>query len=299
MHARSEDSYKKFMGPAMVDKAIRTLDGIVRGVGLDGKVDARELGLLREWRREHAPLAARHPLNELLPVVEEALADGVLDDEEQQDILWLCERLSEGNEYFCAVTADMQSLQGMVAGIVADGIVKEIELRQLREWMNAHEHLKGCWPYDELDSLIMAVLPDGVIDANEHEALLAFFSNFKKSDRHKIADMPLVQHDALVFGVCAACPEIEFQGRMFCFTGKSERATRDTFIQTVANLGGRASRGMTRSVNYLIVGADGNPCWAYACYGRKVEAAVKLRKEGAPLLIVHENDFWDSVMDAG
>lgn len=37
----------------------------------------------------------------------------------------------------------------------------------------------------------------------------------------------------------------------------------------------------------------GNPCWAYACYGRKIEKAMELRKKGAQILIVHEADFLD------
>jgi len=54
---------------------------------------------------------------------------------------------------------------------------------------------------------------------------------------------------------------------------------------------------VTRRVNYLVVGADGNPCWAYACYGRKVEKTVALRKKGSAILIVHENDVHDAIAD--
>lgn len=31
--------------------------------------------------------------------------------------------------------------------------------------------------------------------------------------------------------------------------------------------------------------------WAFSCYGRKVEKAVQLRKDGSQVIIVHENDF--------
>lgn len=54
---------------------------------------------------------------------------------------------------------------------------------------------------------------------------------------------------------------------------------------------------MNKPVNYLIVGAEGNPCWKFSCYGRKVEKAVELRKEGSRLLIIHELDFHDAVAD--
>ncbi len=55
---------------------------------------------------------------------------------------------------------------------------------------------------------------------------------------------------------------------------------------------------MTAKLNYLVIGAEGNPCWAFACYGRKVEKAVELRKKGIRVVLVHENDFHDAVLDA-
>jgi hypothetical protein len=50
-----------------------------------------------------------------------------------------------------------------------------------------------------------------------------------------------------------------------------------------------------RALDYMVFGTAGNPCWAYACYGRKVEQAVALRKEGYRLMIVH--DFRDALAD--
>jgi hypothetical protein len=62
-------------------------------------------------------------------------------------------------------------------------------------------------------------------------------------------------------------------------------------------LGGEFVSSVTAKVKYLVIGAEGNPCWTYACYGRKVEKAVELRKSGVRLLIIHENDFHDAVAD--
>jgi len=298
MASQSEGGYMRFTKPQRVDKAMHMLEGIVKGVALDGRVDEAEVRLLRDWCSEHASLVDRHPFNEVYPVVQQALADGVIDEEEREDILWLCERLVSDNEYFCAVTADMQRLQGLVAGVAADGAIEEGELRELSDWLDTHDHLRGCWPYDELDSLVMSVLQDGRIDKQEHEILLSFFSDFVALGEHRVIDTPLVQDSMLVFGVCAACPEVTFPGRLFCFTGKSTSAPRGALSQLVTDLGGNVSKSVTRSLDYLVVGADGNPCWAFACYGRKVEAAIQLRKAGERLLIVHENDFWDAVEDA-
>ena len=89
----------------------------------------------------------------------------------------------------------------------------------------------------------------------------------------------------------------EFAGAKFCFTGTSTHYTRSQLSETVSRLGGEVVPSMSAHVRYLIIGADGNPCWAYACYGRKVEKAVELRKSGVRVLIVHENDFHDAVAD--
>jgi NAD-dependent DNA ligase len=93
------------------------------------------------------------------------------------------------------------------------------------------------------------------------------------------------------------CPEVSFEGTKFCFTGASSKYTRADFSALVKRLGGDVVGSVSASLNYLVIGADGNPCWAYACYGRKVEKAVELRKQGARILLVHEHDFHDAVAD--
>jgi NAD-dependent DNA ligase len=233
-----------------------------------------------------------------VPIVEQAIADGVLDEDERQDIIWLCEKL-RSTEYFNETTADLQVLHGILGGIASDGAVTKEELNGLSEWLSGHDHLRTCWPYDEVDSLITSVLADGKIDEVEQKFLQRFFSEFISVLDDKTITSPVMTKDASVEGVCAACPEITFEGSTFCFTGASNRLSRAEFEQLVARLGGRAATAVSNKLNYLVIGAEGNQCWAYACYGRKVEKAVELRKQGARLLIVHENDFHDAVADAG
>ena len=68
--------------------------------------------------------------------------------------------------------------------------------------------------------------------------------------------------------------------------------------EAVRALGGVVRSSVNAKTDYLVVGNAGNPCWAYACYGRKIEEAVQLRKEGASVVIVNETDFWDALDDA-
>lgn len=290
--------YMRFTSRSRLDKAINSLLGLIEGIAIDGIINTSEHGLLNIWLAEHNEYRDRHPFNELVPVVEMAIADGVMDEDERQDILWLCERL-RSTTYYDETTADLQILHGILGGIAADGQVTQEELKGLREWLNEHSHLRCCWPYDEVDSLITSILQDGKVDEAEHKALQYFFGEFLSVLDDKTITAPVMSIQGSIKGVCAVCPEVVFEGSLFCFTGASTKFSRAEFVQLVEGLGGKASPSVTQKLNYLVIGAEGNPCWAYACYGRKVEKAVELRKQGARLLIIHENDFHDAVADLG
>lgn len=289
--------YAKFTSRARLEKSVNSLLGLIEGIAIDSSINQSEVSFLNLWLAEHSDVRNRHPYSELVPVVQAAVADGVLMQDEHDDIVWLCERLRSA-EYFDQTTADLQRLHAIFGGIVSDGQVTEDELRGLSAWLQNHEHLKTCWPYDEIDSLLVGVMKDQKIDPEEHALLTAFFSEFTAVMDDRTITSPVISEGTNIVGLCAVCPEIEFSASTFCFTGASSRYTRKELAATVERLGGTFAPNVTKSVKYLIIGADGNPCWTYACYGRKVEKAVELRKSGVRVLLVHENDFHDAVADA-
>ncbi|MFC5548553.1 BRCT domain-containing protein [Massilia aerilata] len=286
--------YYRFTGRARLEKAINSLIGLIEGIAIDGTVNEKELAYVEAWLNENRQLQYSHPFNELIPVVDAAIADGILTDDERQNILWLCEKLMSA-DFFDTATADMQRLHGLMGGIAADGEINETELRGLADWLYEHEHLKTRWPYEEVESVITTVLRDKTIMASSHELLLNFFAEFTAiSESRSVA----TSHKALsTTAVCAVCPDVTFEGKVFGFTGSSAKYSRDELREIVEGLGATFTNSVSKKLDYLIIGADGNPCWAYACYGRKVEMAVALRKAGARILLVHEHDFHDAVAD--
>lgn len=290
------DAYKKFMGKAEFEKSINSLLGLVEGIAIDSKINDIETGFLQAWLDNHRINSARHPFNELFPVVEQAISDGVLTEDERGDIIWLCNQLTSA-DYFSAATADMQKLHAVMAGIGADGEITVEELEGLLLWLREYDHLKTCWPYDEVESLVLGVLSDKKIDPQEHKMLMGFFGEFVSILDNKTIANPAFIEGSDIVGLCAVCPEISFAEAVFCLTGASYKYTRGEFEKIIVNLGAKTSDAISKKVNYLVVGGDGNPCWAYACYGRKVEKAVELRKQGHPIVIIHENDFHDAILD--
>jgi len=212
---------------------------------------------------------------------------------------WLCNRL-RSTEFFSMITADLQRLHALVGGIAADGQIAVEELRGLSDWLSEHEHLKTCWPYDEIEALTTKVLRDGRIDETEHKMLQYFFTEFLAVLDERTIVRPIVFDgpEKTIGALCAVGPTISFPGSTFCFTGVSTKYKRSEFEFTVRELGGEPIRNVTAKLDYLVIGAEGNPCWAFACYGRKVERAVELRRKGVKVVILHENDFHDAVLDA-
>jgi hypothetical protein len=280
-------------------KSIETIHGLFQGIGVDQKLSEGEINFLRTWLKTHSMVANRHPYNEIYPTIHAALEDNIITEEEQQDILWLCEKLAKPIDVYSGHTQGLQRLQGLLAGIIADGKITEEELTGLAEWLEDHAHLRSCWPYDEVDSLITSIMSDGKIDEEEQQLLLSFFSEFVLIDDDKTITNPLVQADKTLSGVCSCAPTITFKDRSFCFTGAFSAHPRNTIAGVVHTLGGRVVNNVSGITNYLIIGSEGNPCWAYACYGRKVEKAISLRREGASVMLVHENDFLDNVYEQG
>lgn len=291
--------YFRFTGKSRFEKSVNSLLGLLEGIAIDGKVTPGEVAILRMWISDHEDVADRHPYRELIPPLTAAVADGVLAPAEREDLTWLCERLCS-TEFFDMVTADLQRLHAVVGAIAADGQISEEELRGLSTWLSEHEHLKTCWPYDEIESLTTKVLSDGRIDADEHEMLLHFFTEFLAVLDERTIVRPVVFDgpEKSIGALCSVAPTVTFAGSTFCFTGSSSKYKRSDFEFTVRKFGGEPIPNVTNKLNYLVIGAEGNPCWAFACYGRKVEKAAELRRKGVKVVILHENDFHDAVLDS-
>jgi len=292
-----EGEFRVYTGKAEVDKAFHLLVGIVNGIEIDGKVNEHEIEELLNWIYLHNDLEKYKPFNELIPMVREALVDGRLDPEEIQDIKWVCDKFTAESEYYNLTTHSIQELQGVLHGIMADGEITDEEIHQLQRWINDNDILKGTYPYAEIESILCGILSDGIITEKERHQLMAFVSDFidcSKSVNVSKIDIEKLQSKYKIAGLCCIDPDIEFDSKIFCFTGKSTKATREEICVIVENHNGIFNNNVLKDTHYLIIGNEGSPCWAFSCYGRKVEKAVDLRKKGAAIQIINELDFWDA-----
>lgn len=285
-------------GAQDVERELIRLAGLLEGIALDGRILPVEIVELRAWCAARAAPAGKSAFREVVGKVEAAIADGVLDEDERADLLWMCNRARSSNPYWTVARTDLETLHGVLAGIGADRRVTERELKLLRTLLVSCRDLKGTWPYDEIESVIKSVLADGKIDEDEHRFLVAFTRSFLEG-RQGVARPQAFNEELVRHGACAVKPDVHFLGRRFCVTGTSPAKERAQFERTIEDLGGTAVREVARDVDYLVVDAPRDVAWTFSCHGRKVEQALALRQEGARLVIVHADDFWAAAAERG
>lgn len=291
--------YRKFTQKSETDKSLHVLEGILKGINADRQINANEICELKEWCGLHYPQIGKPPYDEIIPLILSAAEDGIISSEEYENISWLCKNLTTDNKYYDVITADMQRLHGIMHGILADGNVTTDELRGLQDWINDHSNLMGIYPYDELEALIYKILEDKIIDEDEQKILRLFLSQFSElsESAYSVSGLEQIKKEIQLPTICTMNPNITFTGKYFCFTGISSKGDRSFIKGKIDDLGGIFEENITKKTNYLIIGDKNNPCWAFSCFGRKVEKAMEKRKSGEDIQIVKEIDFWDASIE--
>lgn len=81
--------FQRFGKSRLDDRKLDQLLGICEGVMADGSVNQAEAQFLQSWLVKNAEIAERWPANVMLARIDEMLADGVLDDDEQGELVQL------------------------------------------------------------------------------------------------------------------------------------------------------------------------------------------------------------------
>jgi NAD-dependent DNA ligase len=203
----------------------------------------------------------------------------------------------------CASQKDKAELLGLVEGILSDGAVVEAEAAFLKQWIEAHIELRNQWPGSVLFARLEAMLEDGVLDPDEQRELIQRMTDFismRAAAAEAADDAKLVFNLALPTVTLnspfdAPPPKIEYVGRVFVVTGDFACAKRSHVVGRIESLGGDVASGISKKANFLVVGSLGCELWKTEGYGTKIEKAVELRNAGAPIRIVAEKHWFETL----
>ncbi len=141
---------QQFTSRAEADKAVNSLRGILEGMLMDGKINDQEVNELQKWCEHHQRLDHMNPFRDFILSIRHRLIKEPDPKETLEDLYWAAQQYQESNIYYNAITCDMQTLQGICHGILADGIIEDEEIDCLHEWMEQNRHLADLYPYAEL-----------------------------------------------------------------------------------------------------------------------------------------------------
>lgn len=187
------------------------------------------------------------------------------------------------------------ALIGLAAGITADGQINQQEAEFLENWISTNlAHLEDP-VINLLYRRLSDMLADGVLDAQESAELLATLRSFAGLS----AARPLATDNAFTppidLPLCRPAPELEWNGRLYVFTGVMAYGPRKDCEALVIDRGGQIGSGVSKKIHYLVVGTVGNDQWLHSTYGTKIKKAVDLREAGAQISIVSEEHWQKAV----
>ncbi|MEQ9007661.1 MAG: BRCT domain-containing protein, partial [Ekhidna sp.] len=142
-------------------------------------------------------------------------------------------------------------------------------------------------PANVLYQRIEEMLADNVLDAEEQKELLQTLMDLTGeptihgSVNSMATSLPLTTPD----------PAIDFEGRIFCLTGKFVTGTRRQCESLVLERNGSLKKSPTKDTDFLVIGVVGSTDWIHSTHGRKIERAVELKESGTNIAIVSE-EHW-------
>ncbi|QUE77998.1 BRCT domain-containing protein [Stutzerimonas stutzeri] len=189
----------------------------------------------------------------------------------------------------------VDALIGLAAGIAADGQINQQEAEFLESWIATNlAHLEDP-VINLLYRRLSDMLADGVLDAEESVELLSTLRSFAGLSAVGLSVTNNAFNSPTDLPLCRPVPELEWNGRLFVFTGVMAYGPRKDCESLVIARGGQIGSGVSKKIHYLVIGTVGNDQWLHGTYGTKIKKAVELRDAGAPIAIVSEEHWQKAV----
>jgi NAD-dependent DNA ligase len=195
------------------------------------------------------------------------------------------------NRSFNAARLDeraIDTLIGICMGALADGMIVKSEAELILKWVERNRSVMAEWPANQICPRIQEMLADGAINLAEQGELLDLLADITgEGFGYRSTSLPLTKPS----------PDVIFQNRAFCMTGKFVYGPRRKCEEEIIRRGGNVSQNVVVGLNYLVIGTVGSSDWIHATYGRKIEKAVEFRDKGHSLAIISE-EHWASFLSS-
>lgn len=186
------------------------------------------------------------------------------------------------------IIKSINSLLGIVSGLVSDGELNDKEILFLKTWCNENTHIANQYPANIIFRRVHEVLVDGVITSEEREHLLSELKIISGNDFAETGSA-LPENIQSIFD---DDPTVIIPANEFVFTGRFMFGTRAVCETAVIHRGGLVKDYITEKTNYLVIGTRTSPDWIAENFGRKIQKAAEMACSGDyDISIVREADW--------
>ncbi len=182
----------------------------------------------------------------------------------------------------------IDTLIGLSKGILADGVVNQSEAEALLSWLEVNKATLGDHPYTNgLLARLHEMFWDDVLDDEEvqelHDILDSLSGGISEfGEMSRSATLPLDR----------PVPRVVFPSRNFLFSGQFVYGNRRDCEQAVLERGGEVLKGVTRRLDYLVIGVYTTPTWKHDSFGNKIRKAMEYRDTGKSQLAIIGEEHW-------
>ena len=186
------------------------------------------------------------------------------------------------------IVKSLNSLMGIVSGLVSDGELNDKEILFLKTWCDENRHIASEYPANIIFRRIHEVLVDGVVTDEERKHLVNELTILCGNDFANTGSA-LPEH---IEGIFDDDPTVIFPENEFVFTGKFLYGTRTACEAAVVKRGATVKDYITQDTNYLVIGTRASPEWIAENFGRKIQKAADMAESGMyEISIIREVDW--------
>lgn len=193
------------------------------------------------------------------------------------------------------VERQVDELIGIIKGVLADDVVTQGEVEFLLAWMEANRKVALLWPAKAIYPRLAAALSAGAMQSSDAAEILNLLRSTVGSVT--IPDKNFTSGQASTSLPLNSHFPVTFQGKYFCFTGTFQSGTRMWCQAQIEQRGGIYLNGITKKLNYLVVGVTGNENWLHSTHGRKIEKAIAYQETGCELAILSEEHWYSHLQN--
>lgn len=153
---------------------IKEVIGIIKGISFDNVINEKEVLYLQKWVELNKPLATLPNQKKLMKLIDEALEDKILTNDERRDLLFTADDvLKVQNDENTIFT----ELNGIIEGIISDGVLNDEEILKLLHWYKSHNEFIGKNNLEcSIRDMVFNIIEDGVITNEERNELLNYLT---------------------------------------------------------------------------------------------------------------------------